>query len=149
MLWQILDRVRVWMQGKPIWWGSPGRFRILPSAKAWGEWQRNFWQYIVAQRKVRSSRKRSGAPMHLLLFYGFLTLFIGTVLLAINTYSPYKFHKGIYFLTYEMVLDVMGTLFLVGVVWAFARRLRMTHADLGPANLSDAADEAQAKKQQV
>src|SRR5437588_1838653 len=124
MLWQILDRARVWSQGKPIWWGSPGRYRFIPSLATWSKWQRNVWEYVIAQRKVRGSRKKSGAPMHLLLFYGFLTLFIGTLLLAINTYSPYKFHKGVYFLTYEMVLDIMGALYLVGVLWAFFRRVK-------------------------
>jgi len=148
MLWQILDRVRVWAQGKPIWWSTPGRFRLIPSAKAWSAWQRNFWDYIIAQRKVRSSRKKSGAPMHLLLFYGFLTLFIGTVLLAINTYSPYKFHRGNYFLTYEMTLDIMGALYLVGVVWAFFRRLKLTHASLGPAALRESTDPSQVQKQE-
>lgn len=83
----------------------------------------NLLSYVLGQRKVRSSRRRSGAPMHLLLFYGFLTLFIGTTLLAINTYSPVKFHFGNYFLVYEEALDWMGLAFLVGVVWAFFRRL--------------------------
>ncbi len=84
---------------------------------------------------MRSSRKRSGAPMHLLLFYGFLTLFIGTVILAINTYSPFKFYRGVFYLVYEMTLDVMGALFLVGVIWAFFRRLKMTRADIGRAKI--------------
>lgn len=153
MLWQILDRVRVWRQGKPIDWAEPGANRLLPSWRAVQRWQRNVWEYVIAQRKVRSSRKKSGAPMHLLIFYGFLTLFIGTVLLAINTYSPVKFHYGAYFLTYEMALDVMGALFVLGVVWAFFRRLRLTNAELGPAALSeppqDSADAAQYKKQWV
>lgn len=151
MFWQILDRVRIWRQGKPIWWADPEERPF--SFKTWRKWQANVWEYILAQKKVRGSRKRSGAPMHLLLFYGFLTLFIGTVLLAINTYSPWKFHKGAYFLTYEMVLDIMGALFVIGVVWAFFRRLKMTHAELGPAALSeppqDSADQAQYAKQQV
>jgi Fe-S oxidoreductase len=153
MLWQILGRAKVWRQGKPIWWGEPLK-------TAWKGWFSNVWVLILGQRKVRGSRKRSGAPMHLLLFYGFLTLFIGTVILAINTYSPFKSHQpvelrdqtlhGVYFLTYEMVLDVMGTLFVVGVVWAFFRRLKMTHAELGPAGLQgDSADAVQVAKQEV
>ena len=132
MFWQIWRRTAVWKQGKPIDWGPK-----WPSAGAVKVWLANICTYVLAQKKVRGSRKRSGAPMHLLIFYGFLTLFIGTTLLAINTYSPVKFHKGLYFLVYEITLDVMGALFLAGVIWAFFRRLRMTRADIGPAALPD------------
>lgn len=109
LAWQIRDRVRLWMTGRPIWWRSP--------------WLLNFARYVLGQRKVRTSRTTSGAPMHLLIFYGFLTLFIGTTLLAINTYSPWKFHKGTYYLVYEFTLDVMGMALFVGLVWATGRRL--------------------------
>jgi len=146
MAWQIYKRVRIWMQGKPITWAAPSKGRF-PSVAAWKGWISNFWENVLEQKKVRSSRKASGAPMHMLIFYGFVTLFLGTVLLAINTYSPIKFHKGVYFLVYEMALDVMGALFLVGLVWAFVRRLRMTHADIGSAALL--ADNPQFERQSV
>jgi Fe-S oxidoreductase/nitrate reductase gamma subunit len=111
MGYQIYLRVKLWKQGKPIDW------RPTPSY-----WLKNWGSYILGQRKVRGQRKRSGAPMHLLIFYGFLTLFIGTTLLAINSYSPIKFHHGLYYLIYEMTLDLMGVAFVVGVAWAFFRR---------------------------
>jgi len=109
LAWQVRDRVRLWMTGRPISWRSP----LLA----------NFARYVLGQRKVRTSRTKSGAPMHLLIFYGFLTLFIGTTLLAINTYSPWKFHKGTYYLVYEFTLDIMGTALFVGLIWAMWRRL--------------------------
>lgn len=147
MAWQILARVRVWMQGKPVSWGGKG-------IAAGRYWIANFTQYVLMQRKVRSSRKRSGAPMHLLIFYGFATLFLGTILLAIDDYWPFRakgqehvFHQGLYFLIYEMALDIMGALFLVGLVWAFIRRLKMTHAQLGAAEL--ASDNPQFARQHV
>jgi Fe-S oxidoreductase len=138
MAWQIYKRATQWRQGK-----------AMETAFSWKGALSNISSYILGQKKVRTSRKRSGAPMHLLLFYGFLTLFIGTVLLGINTYSPIKFHYGAYFLTYEMVLDVMGSLFVIGTVWAFFRRLRMTHVDLRDAELREAGDLAQIEKQKV
>ncbi len=107
---QIWQRAKLWRQGKPIGW-KPAPLR-------------NVWSYVLGQRKVRQHRKKSGAPMHLLIFFGFLTLFIGTTLLAISTYSPWKFHQGTYYLAYEMTLDVMGMAFLIGVAWAFLRRWR-------------------------
>lgn len=66
---------------------------------------------------------RSGAPLHLFIFYGFLTLFIATTILAINKYSPWKFHQGGFYLTYEFVVDWMGLVFVVGVLWALGRRV--------------------------
>ncbi len=107
---QIFLRVKLWMKGQPV-----GNFSVGRACK-------NVWLYILGQKKVQSSRPRSGAPMHMALFYGFLALFIGTTLLAINTYGPWKFHYGVYYLTYEMTLDVMGVVFIVGVLWALGRR---------------------------
>ena len=62
--------------------------------------------------------------MHLMMFYGFGALFIATTLLGINTYSPYKFHKGAYYLLYEATFDSLGLLLLFGLVWAIIRRMR-------------------------
>ena len=95
----------------------------LPTSDAVKRWLGNIWTYIVLQRKVKSSRKRSGAPMHLMIFYGFVALVIATTLLAINTYSPWKFHQGNYYLAYEFIFDVLGLLFVIGVGWALVRRL--------------------------
>lgn len=106
--WQVLGRVRVWLKGQPIGWQPDYVGGVV--------------RYVLGQRKVRTSRVRSGAPMHVLIFYGFLTLFIGTTLLAINTYSPWKFHRGNYYLVYEFTLDVMGLSLLVGLIWAMLRR---------------------------
>ncbi|MBI3721612.1 MAG: (Fe-S)-binding protein [Fimbriimonas ginsengisoli] len=150
--WQIAGRARLWLSGKPISWGGPQRagwLRWLPATSALRWWWGNVWSYVLLQRKVRSSRKRSGAPMHLMIFYGFLTLFIGTTLLAINTYSPVKFHRGLYYLLYEQALDWMGVVFVVGVVWAFFRRHSMSRAELGRAALSPEIDEALRAKQSV
>lgn len=106
--WQIYRRVLLWKKGRPIRWKPP--------------YFKNFLTFFLGQKKVRHSRKTSGSPLHLLIFYGFLTLFIGTTLLAINTYSPWKFHKGTYYLTYEFVLDVMGLALIAGLIWAWIRR---------------------------
>ncbi len=115
----IWQRSRIWMQGKPIGWPSGPRV-----------WLRNVLDYVLLQRKVRSSRKKSGAPMHLLIFYGFLSLFLATTLLGINTYSPWKFHKGAYYLAYELVFDLLGLLLVVGLVWALVRRAISSGTDV-------------------
>lgn len=146
MLMQIWSRAKVWMQGKPTdWIPKPAEGKKLPSPDAIKQALANVSSSILAQRKVKSSRQKSGAPMHLLIFYGFLTLFIGTTLLAINTYSPIKFHQGNYYLAYEFILDLMGVAYVVGLSWALLRRLQMTKAELGAAALKP--DDAQYSRQ--
>ncbi len=105
---QVWQRSRAWRSGRPISWKPQGL--------------KGLWSYVFAQKKVRTARRRSGAPMHLLIFYGFLALFVATTLLAINTYSPWKFHRGTYYLAYEATFDALGLLLVVGVVWAMSRR---------------------------
>lgn len=101
-------RRALWNQGKPITWRT--------------NWVKNVLTYILAQKKVRSSRPKSGAPMHLLIFFGFMALLLATTLLGINTYSPFKFHQGQYYLLYEATFDTLGLLLLVGLLWAIGRR---------------------------
>lgn len=108
LLYQMWQRVRLWRQGKPIDWKPDYVGGII--------------KYVLGQKKVKTSRPRSGAPMHLMIFYGFLALFVATTLLAINTYSPWKFHKGTYYLIYEFTFDWLGLLLVVGSVWALIRR---------------------------
>lgn len=133
MVYQIVGRVCLWMQGKPVDWYKTreGRTYWVPTQDGLKHWVGNVSTYVLAQKKVRSSRPKSGAPMHLMIFYGFLTLFLATTLLAINTYGPIKFHKGNYYLAYEMFVDIMGVVFLVGVAWAAVRRYLNLKSELG------------------
>jgi len=145
MLWQILQRMRVWQQGKPIGWGGEMRSGWqywLPSGPAIKAWLSNIGIYILAQRKVRTSRRKSGAPMHLLLFYGFLSMLLATTLLAINTYGPLQFHQGNYYLSYEFVFDCLGLLFVVGCFWALFRRIKLEHTNPSPLKEADPAQKA-------
>jgi Fe-S oxidoreductase len=139
MVYQIVGRARLWLKGKPVDWypTRTGRAYWMPTQDGLKHWIQNVLTYVLAQKKVRSSRPRSGAPMHLMIFYGFFTLFLATTLLAINTYSPIKFHKGNYYLAYEMVVDVMGVVFLIGVAWAAVRRYQNLKSELGPAMSDD------------
>ena len=61
------------------------------------------------------------------IFYGFVVLFIGTVILAINTdftepVFGWRFFDGDFYLGYSIVLDVLGLALLAGVVMMMARR---------------------------
>jgi Fe-S oxidoreductase len=112
MAYQVLDRVRLWKLGRPL----------EARSGEWKHWVANIWKFVMLQKKVRSSRPKSGAPMHLLIFYGFFSLFVATSLLAIATYGPYNFHHGTYYLIYEVTFDFLGLLFIVGAGWALVRR---------------------------
>lgn len=139
MVVQIAARVRLWLKGKPVDWYEvrQGKAYWVPTRQGLNHWLSNIAVYVIAQKKVRSSRPTSGAPMHLMIFYGFFTLFLATTLLAINTYSPVKFHRGTYYLAYEMIVDIMGCVFLIGVAWAAVRRYLNLKVELGAAMTDD------------
>lgn len=114
----VYRRVRVWKQGKP------SRSPI--------EWS------AAAKRLVRDAllqRRFRGRPLaslsHRLMFGGFVLLFIGTTLIAIEHVladlmgreaSNPVFHKGVYFGIYELALDTAGIAFLVGCGLFLKRR---------------------------
>lgn len=108
MIWM---RARHWLKGQAISW-KPNYIRGI-------------WVYVLGQKKVQGSRPKSGAPMHLMIFYGFLSLFLATTLLAIAFQGPINFHKGTYYLVYEMTFDILGLLLVVGVTWALVRRYKL------------------------
>jgi hypothetical protein len=118
MAWQIAARVRLWLQGRPTGELRAGWRYWLPTKNRLTAWLKNIGEYVLLQKKVRSSRPKSGAPMHLLIFYGFVSLVIATTLLAINTYGPVKFHHGTYYLVYEGTFDFLGLFLIIGVAWA-------------------------------
>jgi Fe-S oxidoreductase len=116
-------RVRVWRRARPVAWSV----RL--------SWRR-VWAVVMDllfQRRVVRSRWGFGAPMHLLLFAGFVILLIGTTLLAIHHWAPpgLKFHHGTYYLVYEVALDAFGAVFVAGVLLAIGRRYLSRPASLG------------------
>lgn len=112
MAWQFYQRAILWRKGKPIGW----------KPDPWG----SVIRYVLGQKKVQGSRPRSGAPMHLAIFYGFLSLFVATTLLAVASYAPLvglrNFHEGTYYLVYETTFDLLGLLFVGGIGFALVRR---------------------------
>jgi len=64
---------------------------------------------------------------HAAIFYGFVTLFVGTVVLAINTdvterFFGWRFFKGDFYRGYSIVLDVLGIVLLTGLLAMMVRR---------------------------
>src|SRR5438067_2854324 len=76
--------------------------------------------------------------MHAIMFWGFLALFMGTVLATIDYDIPlplfgYKLLKGQFYLFYETVLDLFGLFFVIGLGMAVWRRFVVRPARIDPA----------------
>jgi Fe-S oxidoreductase/nitrate reductase gamma subunit len=59
--------------------------------------------------------------MHLLIFWGFLTLFMGTALLFIHDYLL-SFLTGTPYLVFSLAMEMGGLMFITGILWALIRR---------------------------
>jgi len=89
----------------------------------WGPCQR-IWQHVVLQ--VRIARIPWAWLSHMALFYGFIVLVIGTVLVAIEHYGLAHFFYGRFYLTTSFLLDLFGLAFVVAIVAAMLRRAGAT-----------------------
>jgi Fe-S oxidoreductase/nitrate reductase gamma subunit len=69
-------------------------------------------------------RDPAAGVMHSFLYFGFIFLFIATVILEIDHQMPesLKFLHGDTYLAYAMGADFAGVIFLIGVGWAIGRR---------------------------
>jgi Fe-S oxidoreductase/nitrate reductase gamma subunit len=81
---------------------------------------------VFSHDKLRARQPVAGGG-HMLIFYGFLVLFIGTVILAFQDdfakpFLHLDFWHGSFYLTYSLFLDVFGAALIVGLaVMAFTR----------------------------
>jgi len=116
--WGVWRRVKLWRRGRPD--DTPIDWRAAFE---------NLRTRALAQRSLRGARPKASLA-HRMLFWGFLALFIGTILIGIEHYGAALFgrkateplfHKGVYYVIYEITLDTFGLLMIGGAVW-FARR---------------------------
>ncbi|OVE83695.1 (Fe-S)-binding protein [Natronolimnobius baerhuensis] len=82
---------------------------------------------IALSNEKQFNRDLYGGLMHAFIFWGFLTLFIATSILAIDgyVYEPIvqgNFWEGDFYLAYQFMVDAMGLLFVVGIGMAMYRR---------------------------
>lgn len=63
----------------------------------------------------------AAGTMHLLILWGFLGLFIGTLLISADYWLGH-FLKGPFYLWYSACLEVLGLMLGIGLVWAVIRR---------------------------
>ena len=63
----------------------------------------------------------AAGTMHLLILWGFLGLFVGTVLISAD-YWLYHFLNGPVYLFYSLCLEIAGLVLVAGLIWALIRR---------------------------
>jgi Fe-S oxidoreductase/nitrate reductase gamma subunit len=112
--WGLWQRVQLWRGG-----GAEPRFERI------GERVKLLLTHALAQ--VRTLSQAYPGVMHAIMFWGFLALFLGTVLATIDfdialPLFHYKLLKGTFYLVYETVLDLFGLFFVVGLGMATWRR---------------------------
>jgi Fe-S oxidoreductase/nitrate reductase gamma subunit len=71
-------------------------------------------------RRVLQGNLAAGM-MHLFLFWGFLSLFVGTALLTIHHYLI-PFLEGTPYLVFSLAMEIGGIMLLAGITWALIRR---------------------------
>jgi Fe-S oxidoreductase/nitrate reductase gamma subunit len=105
-LWR---RWRVWRRGRLDPWRDdlPRRLRAALT-------------YGLGQAKV--VRSPFAGTMHLLLYAGFATLLLGTLMIAVQEDLRVPFLHGAFYLGYSLVLDLFGAVALVGVAGLAWRR---------------------------
>ncbi|HYS17816.1 MAG TPA: heterodisulfide reductase-related iron-sulfur binding cluster [Candidatus Binatia bacterium] len=110
-MWQ---RVSLWRRGPP-----EDRLDRIP--------ERIGLVLTHALAQVRTLSQAYPGIMHAIMFWGFLALFMGTVLATIDwdvtlPLFGYKLLKGRFYLFYETVLDLFGLFFVIGLGMAVWRR---------------------------
>ncbi|MBK9714372.1 MAG: 4Fe-4S dicluster domain-containing protein [Kouleothrix sp.] len=119
MTWGVLRDINRWRSGRP-----DARISELPARAI------EALSQVFGQKKVLKDR-RPGS-MHALIFFGFLALFIGTDIIAVEEdfsiplMGPQagQILVGWFYQIYEPVLDTMGLVLLAGLIWATWRRYR-------------------------
>ena len=132
----VWRRTSKYRKGRPtgrmgeIWFYA--RHRRRPARQRWTRPLHSSLGAVAANSTV-AHRDRAAGLAHLAVFWGFITLFIGTVILTIDedivgigsqvaTGSNASFVKGAFYVTYSVILDVMGLAAVVGVAYLAARR---------------------------
>ncbi|MFB6154356.1 MAG: heterodisulfide reductase-related iron-sulfur binding cluster [Haloferacaceae archaeon] len=82
---------------------------------------------LVVSNQKQFDRDTYGGLMHAFVFWGFLTLLIGTTILAVDMdfyqrITGQSFFVGDFYLSYSLVMDALGFVFVVGVGMALYRR---------------------------
>jgi Fe-S oxidoreductase len=125
-------RYVAWRQGRP--YGPIDQF---------GKRLRQALAVTFAHRRLIRPGYIYPGVMHLFIFYGFIFLFIGTliVLLEADIVRPFfnaSFYQGTFYVIYKLVINFFGLIFIIGLLMAIYRRYFL-HLPKFRRNLSDDA----------
>ena len=111
--WLTSLRVRNYERGKP----DDRRTTKGNVHRRMRDFRRGVWMRTLL-------RDPAAGAMHSLIYFGFLVLFIVTVVLEIDHQLPesLKFLHGRTYQAYAFVADLFGLVFVAGIVWALVRR---------------------------
>jgi Fe-S oxidoreductase/nitrate reductase gamma subunit len=129
-LWYVLTLISVavfaWGVIKPYLKYRRGRGGYVPPRRELPGRIRAAARTTLTHARI-AKRDRYAGVAHAAIFYGFVVLFIGTVVLAVDTdftepVFGWKFFSGDFYVTYSFVLDALGVVFLAGVLAMMIRR---------------------------
>jgi Fe-S oxidoreductase/nitrate reductase gamma subunit len=126
----LARRALLWRQGRP-----DHRFDQL-ATRLWEA----FVQGVLHFRIVRR-RDLYGGIAHALIFVGFMTLFVGTVIVMVEhdltvPFLGVSFYRGDFYLAFKLAMNLAGLLLIAGVLLAIVRR-----CVLRPPTLESSADD--------
>jgi Fe-S oxidoreductase len=120
VVWFAL-RWRRWARGGP----APGQL-------GWGAGLARLAGYLLTHRKIRADRYAGW--MHLLIFWGFVTLLVATTLVGVQHHLGWTFLTGTAYLVFSLGADLGGVALGVGLGMAlWRRRSPAAHGRLLPA----------------
>jgi len=122
LCYQFAQRVKTYRLGKPL-----NRFDRWPTRLG------HMIRGILLQTKVM--RERLPGTAHALFFWGFLLLFIGTLLIFIQAdftdlFFDYRFLTGSFYLFFSLILDLAGLVAIVMLLGLLFRRALIRPAGL-------------------
>ncbi|MGE5620800.1 MAG: heterodisulfide reductase-related iron-sulfur binding cluster [Sphingomonadaceae bacterium] len=108
-------------------YGAYQHYRLLALGKAENRFdrpgERRTGVLLHGLAQIRSLRDRYSGVMHLLFFWGFAVLFLGTVVVFLQADLGLQIMHGPFYLYFQsLALDVLGLLAIVGVLMAIIKR---------------------------
>ena len=123
--WAIYQRTRLWKKGKEDNRRDNLKERLLFATK-------NVFLH------TRILKDEYPGIMHLTIFWAFLVLLLGTIIVAIEADVPFvHFYYGGFYLLVSLLLDVAGLVLIVGICMALYRRLKDKPDRLQPQKAED------------
>lgn len=115
--WTLFRRILHYRKGRPL-----GTARITSSSAI--DWKENFLALLSRTRfHHKMARDPFAGAAHMLVFYGFVILFIGTCMVFLEHDTPLHFFYGRFYQIASLIIDLGGLAFLVGLSMFLWRRL--------------------------